>query len=271
MKKIGIPAVDDNGNLVSICGQKLWSGHQSVWRGAYQRYRSTKGNPWVNKPISTQPDISNDLYNLYDSRKGSGYIKRIRDTKDLGCCPVCGSTTTGSVDHYLPRRAYPEFSIFAPNLVPACTNCNSSSKGTKIKGKKRNERFIHPYFDKLADEELWRVTFEPEFSAVGIGYEPLPGLSWKDRRRVQFHLDNVLGKQFYLAMENEWGNLRFKVGVEARKLAPTPMTGSFVVNLAAEKFEDYSSRGRKNSWYAAFYRGMKIDKDATDWIALNPM
>jgi len=43
---------------------------------------------------------------------------------ERGMCPMCAERTASVLDHYLPRAAYPEFSILPINLVPVCWDCN---------------------------------------------------------------------------------------------------------------------------------------------------
>lgn len=68
------------------------------------------------------------------------------DIDDFDECPLCGIGEPSTLDHYLPKEEFPEFSIFSKNLIPICSPCNSSYKGVKwIENGKR--LFIHTYFD----------------------------------------------------------------------------------------------------------------------------
>lgn len=77
-------------------------------------------------------------------------VKAIKECS--GKCPYCGREELKSIDHYLPKDLYPEFTVYPLNLIPVCTNCNS------IKGdflKINNERrIINFYFDKLPNEKF---------------------------------------------------------------------------------------------------------------------
>ncbi|WP_300537008.1 HNH endonuclease [Sphingosinicella sp.] len=61
-------------------------------------------------------------------------------------CPFCGLTGASSLDHYLPKDAYPEYSIFSKNLVPACPDCNNLKRDI-VRNDKGARAFLHPYFD----------------------------------------------------------------------------------------------------------------------------
>lgn len=71
-------------------------------------------------------------------------------------CYLCGNNRAGHVDHYLPRKHYPEFSILASNLMPACSYCNT------IKGSKCSEvggpQYFHSYLMKLPQEQFINVS-----------------------------------------------------------------------------------------------------------------
>lgn len=64
----------------------------------------------------------------------------------LGICPYCGVGTPEHLDHYLPKKYYPQFSITTLNLVPACLDCNVGSKGSGFAATQESQ-IIHPYLD----------------------------------------------------------------------------------------------------------------------------
>lgn len=69
------------------------------------------------------------LYDLYGSTaKPFKYIETLRDPEKIGACPYCGLSKNITVDHYLPRthKAFPHLSFLSLNLVPACSDCQSS-------------------------------------------------------------------------------------------------------------------------------------------------
>lgn len=78
------------------------------------------------------------------------------DVDDFDECPLCGIGEPSTLDHYLPKEEFPEFSIFSKNLIPICSPCNSSYKGVKwIDNGKRI--FIHAYFDIFPDQTFFAL------------------------------------------------------------------------------------------------------------------
>lgn len=79
-----------------------------------------------------------------------------RDIKKLsfsGRCPYCGIGETNSVEHYLPLKKYPEFSVLTLNLLPVCSMCNSYKNDTlvDISG---NRTTINFYYDPIDSERF---------------------------------------------------------------------------------------------------------------------
>lgn len=77
-------------------------------------------------------------------------------TSAKGECPFCGGLGDPSnLDHFLPKAEFPQFSIYPPNLVPSCRDCNMGEKKVGY-AKYAEEQTIHPYLDKqIFFEEQW--------------------------------------------------------------------------------------------------------------------
>lgn len=193
--------------LLSILRKPDLAPHGPAWTAAYASYRTAKGDPWQLSPVSFSPCIKAAQLKLYDTRKGGGPLHRIRHTKGLVCCPLCGSPTTGTLDHYLPKDDYPEFAVMPSNLVPACSLCNSGAKGRKFKGAKPGERFLHPYFDTFASAAVWQVCVTGPPEAPTFTPEVAPGVPPSARTIVEFHLANIFGQTFQTQLATYWSQL----------------------------------------------------------------
>jgi DNA-directed RNA polymerase subunit RPC12/RpoP len=107
-----------------------------------------------NKPSNCKDleDLACDLYSLYDSKSAASIkfkeeIQKISEIK----CPYCGIDTPSHLDHFLPRSKFPEFSIFAPNLIYVCSICNSKYKGDDVVNANGDRKYFNPYFDDFID------------------------------------------------------------------------------------------------------------------------
>lgn len=265
MKCLAAPSVSsDVDYLDGICKSSAWQSHQAVWQAAYHAYRRSRGNPWKISPAKFVPDVGDLQRALYKSRSGSSWVTNIRHQKYLQCCPMCGSLGTGSVDHYLPKEEFPEFSVMAANLVPACSNCNSSVKGKTYRGVKAQERFIHPYFDKFADEALWLTKIVPPYDAAQFVALPSPKLSRQRQQTVSFHLKNVLGTQFHLSATNLWASCPQLIRDESKKAGR--LTLQEVMSAIQELWRRSLHSTGANSWSSSFYRGVFHDQNAMGYL-----
>ncbi|OSI73289.1 HNH endonuclease [Bradyrhizobium canariense] len=263
---MSIPAptsASDYQYLQKLCDQLGWQTHHAQWKAAYSKYRLRKGNPWQIPQVSFVPDISAEQKSLYGARSSSPWIASIRHMQ-LQSCPMCGSSVTGSVDHFLPKEDFPELSLMAANLVPACFHCNSGAKRQTYKGASSNERFVHPYFDAIAAETLWLTKIIGPYAAARFEAIPLPSLDAKKRRRIEFHLRNVLGPQFHRNAEVLWStypqNLRNQMG----GVASISMTAA-AAEIGRSLMCSVVTQG-KNCWNAAFFRGLQANAAAQAFV-----
>lgn len=255
-----VSAENDEAEINKLAKKPEWKANQAAWIARYRAYRENAGSPFVITPHDFGVGVGKRQYSLYDTRRGSGELRRMRRKDGLKSCPICGSPVTGDLDHYLPRIDYPEFSIMRANLVPACTHCNSGVKGTTIHGGEPR-RFIHPYFDDWAGQAIWYVEIVPPFKAARFVPHSLPGLEAPRNEIVDFHLNNVLGTQFHLSMATEWSSLPTQIRLRDPALTIDSVTAQVNLELLVAR----AARGQ-NSWQAALLRGIQRSPDAIRYL-----
>lgn len=91
-----------------------------------------------------------ELVNLYDYYMVQRQPGRLTYDQILVAanekCPFCGGIgRPKSLDHYLPKANYPQFSVLPQNLVPACRDCNTGKSNDLAQ--EPGQQPIHPYFD----------------------------------------------------------------------------------------------------------------------------
>ena len=255
-----VESQDEDKTLASIIKKNpLFTSHKSAWETAYATYRVEHGNPWKVTATVFDPPIKDEQLRLYESRKSGGPIKRIRNTPGIRCCPVCGSPSIGTLDHYLPKDAYPEFAVLPSNLIPACGLCNSGAKGVAIKGTLQDHRFLHPYFDKSGDQALWEVSISGNFAAPTFKAVPSPGISGSLLGTLIFHLEHVLGDQFYVQMGTYWSDL------------PQAISDQLLDGKAGQQSWDTELKWSirtlgLNGWRSALIRGVRNDMAARSYV-----
>ncbi len=255
-----VSAEDDEAEVIKIAKKPNWEPHKAAWIAAYQEYRANEGSPFVVAPKNFGPGVDDLQYKLYDTRRRSGELRRMRLKEGLKSCPICGSPMTGDLDHYLPRKVYPEFAIMRANLVPACRHCNSGVKGTTVHGG-IPRRFIHPYFDDWAEQAIWYVEIVPPFKAARFRPLALPGLVKPQDEIVAFHLENVLGTQFQLSIATEWSSLPTQI-----KLRDTELSIASVTLQVDQELRVALAAKGANSWQAALLRGIQPIPDAIEYL-----
>jgi 5-methylcytosine-specific restriction endonuclease McrA len=86
-------------------------------------------------------------------------------------CPYCRLSESATLDHYLPKDMYPEFSVFPQNLVPSCAYCNSTKNDLILNDEKNCLLFLHPYFDKVSASTFLTLTFKIIPNAILLSYK----------------------------------------------------------------------------------------------------
>lgn len=255
------PPNEDDAVIEEICHDAFFELGKDDWIASYAAYRELGGNPWAIDPLDVEDDVRGRRYALYDGRRNSRALQSIRDDPRLNSCPMCGSPVIGSLDHYLPRATYSEYSIMRANLVPACMHCNSSTKGTTHKGNAPPERFIHPYFDTWAGEAIWQVAIDSPYPAATFRPVPTPGMGEPQTTIVEFHLKNVLGKQFTFSAKNLWATYHRALAVNLDDHS----LGAVTARIDRDR-EIAEVTSGINSWPAAFYRGLHTNGPAIEYM-----
>lgn len=152
-----------------------------------------------------------DCYKLYDQyfRGKTKPARRHYDSLLLSVptqiCPYCGFGHIYTIDHYLPKSKYPQFSITTPNLVPACRDCNEGCKNA-VYSVTEGEQPLHPYFDGgpfITEQWLFAEVIQTQPASVQF-YVSCPNY-WQAsvKARVRHHFRSF--------------DLKFRFAVEAGK------------------------------------------------------
>lgn len=256
MRHLPLPATlaDEKKVLAKLAKEALWAPHLAAWEAAYDRYHAAGGDPHVVTGSAFDGVTGEAQAKLYEGRRRTKPLEAIRRQAGLLSCPVCGSSSQGSLDHYLPKDAYGEFSIMRANLVPACSHCNSDEKGTVYKGVAPG-RLVHPYFDGWTSAPIWQVRLVPPLAAPTFVPEPLQGLSAPQLAIVDFHLATVVGKQFRTAMGNWWSTLPAALSPRlAQPVSAAALDAQLALELVVAEATTWT-----NSWQSAALCGLIAD------------
>ena len=166
---------------------------------AYCQYIDRRGNGKLLDPVKfDNNDVIEELKRNFRSLdRGESYdVMRdaILGTARFSICPYCNVSRAVSLDHVLPREFYPEFSVLAQNLVPACTGCNRKKASACYKSTGNN--LMHPYYDLIPTDPILFVEVTVNSQGVTWNYYLKQGKSIKDD---QFEVINNLFDHLNLA------------------------------------------------------------------------
>jgi hypothetical protein len=278
MRYLSPPDVDDQNNLTVIANNERLMTHPMMLRRLrrllrrYETYVEAEGNPWAVRvlPRSTlTEELKTELRDQYNSPPTLlSFIGNIRHLSSPDVCPMCGSLKPGTVDHVFPKSNYPEFSIFSRNLVPAC-DCNTK-RGDRLKGPRRNQRVLHPYFDQVLNRRIIRADIQ---ESVDGFVKPIIGLTISIRSTnrlysaVRYHLENVLQRtdvipyleSFWLKiLRNPEDNLRLPEG---------PFTGADFEHAVTRQLGVLDRRrSTPNNWDSMLFAGIAANRHAKRFL-----
>jgi hypothetical protein len=164
-----------------------------------------------------------------------------------------GQATT--LDHFLPQDLYPEFSIFALNLIPACAICNNIKR--TLLGTDATGRFIHAYLDDLpTDVPLYEAEIRVE-SSISAVYSVNRRLPQEIFRNTAYHFEKLsLGELYGLGAADELWN-EGDVFVEAHHSGGKAKVRREALRLAERRRTKWGI----HSWRAALFDGLAKSED----------
>jgi hypothetical protein len=240
--------------------------YADLMRAGYHQYVAVAGNAAMVHAVPMPEEIGDYLLGHYKSPNlDLWHIKELRNRSEVNTCPMCGSLHSGTLDHLLPKKAFPEFAVFGLNLVPAC-KCNGL-RSTCLTGPNPGERILHPYFDDVLRERLVTVRF------TELGPVPIPSLRLlldaNDPRfgSVSFHVENVVERTGVLQyMSKTWVKLIRRPGALTTDLNENPASRDDLEKVLQKELMRLDEfHESKNNWLSMFMFGL-LDPDVLDWL-----
>ncbi|MDQ0607173.1 hypothetical protein QFZ83_001344 [Variovorax sp. W1I1] len=226
--------------------------------------------PGIVTDFSTMPRYSRFLgirklmVEFYESppTKLRAVLQLRRNNHALQECPSCGYPfAPDTLDHFMPKDDWPEFSIFPNNLTPQCRGCQSQ-KGSFFYSVKDNQAFfIHPIFSDALSKIGFKVNIEiegnnPRFEAK---FTRLAALESAEEQRLKIHIEKLEIRKrilkFCWAEYSKWKNM-----ISDKK---------FDIKAALQQRIDeqpYSNSDVARNWQVAFYRGVLKNQQVMDHL-----
>ncbi len=190
-----------------------------------------------------------------------------RNEHELSFCPYCGNPMIpDTLDHFIPKGRWPEFSIFPNNLVPQCRGC-APVKGEQYYCIENNSAmFIHPiYFNFLENFRFsMNVSLDTESNdiSVVVKLKAIIETQADDQRRVIIHAGKLKIKSriiHYCKKEfRQW----------MRRLA----NAKFDVRTALkQRLSEIPQQDIGKDWKSAFYSALLQNQEIIDYMnSLHP-
>lgn len=231
---------------------------------SYLDYQTKKGSNTI-APLGLMSPWPDRFYELYKARtqaSGLDWIIKIAQTTQYGYCPMCGSETHKTVEHFLPRSPWGEFSFLSLNLVPSCGTCNTK-RGNRANSPTSRVRPLHPYYDhRLLNQRLHITKISPPFAAPKFEVEVCSTVSSRSRPRVTHHLKHSVDLVEYQQFcTNRWS--------EARQQVRRCATLARWKKSLKDHRDDAEATSGPNSWRTAFYAGLLAHQDPVEWLFQN--
>ncbi|WLQ16259.1 hypothetical protein O5O45_10060 [Hahella aquimaris] len=232
------------------------------WKSKVQEYIDASGSP---KNIQLWPKITpqkNVFLNLYSSpQEGAVQKLAIDSLRDHGLtlCPACGEPgRPNTLDHYLPKAAFPHFCITPLNLFPMCDACQAQ-KGAKTGDDISPRFFIHPYFDVFVAEQVIELSISPPFDTPTFDLTACAQLTAEQSALVESHVRELGIEQRYAHFFRDQHRRLIRLAARMRE------TGQNVTNTL-ETFCATEQDLTKNSWGHVFYAAVLANADVMEYL-----
>jgi hypothetical protein len=194
-------------------------------------------------------------------------IKSAQPPRLLKYCPMCGTTTHSTFDHYVPATQFPEFAVHPLNLVPCCAMCNSNKSDDWL-NTIGNRQYLHAYTDSAPDATFISATLHesPGFSAVGATFalvrpNGIDNISWA---LIESHFARLR----FLERYNELSNDEIAEILSDSRIY-LDSGGQNIRTFLAKQAADREDAHGMNHWRAVLLRAMAGHSHLENWITLS--
>lgn len=271
MRSVPLPDIDDIRSFDQITAVKQGQRHIQMLGvrpcvlDAYEQYGDIAPDLAGLEKITLTAEQKSAMLHAYHN--ATIPMKKLREEilnrVSVARCPFCGISETSTLDHYLPKEKYPEFSVFSPNLVPSCSPCNTTKRDKIIDDNTDNRLFIHPYFDQVPQECFLCVSVELQQDALFLSfYVNRPSrmsLDVFDHLRSHFSLLKLADRYRKMGLEYMGG-----LYPSMRRAYGPDEDAERVVRELMLITDDFELRYGENYWLAALCRALAVHDEFCD-------
>lgn len=233
------------------------------WKARVHDYLAASGDPTVIHPWPAVQLHAKKFQNLYLNPAEGSVQQPVLATlrsRELQLCPACGEDgTPNTLDHYLPKQTYPEFSITPFNLFPMCDICQGE-KGTYTVNAANERLFLHPYFDQFTDVQVLHLQIgQPYEAPATMMLTPHPALDPAQTALVARHLEHLaISSRYHRFFKDEYLRLL--------RLAHSIRQRGMDVAAHLEIFTEHARNKSINSWGHVFYTGVLTNPGLMEYL-----
>ncbi|MFB5078665.1 hypothetical protein [Raoultella sp. C349492] len=246
--------------------QAYFSRIKDAWTMRVIKYIEFGGNSEHIEKWEEMNDLSvhGRFKNLYLSPREQSVQKPLLEklrNRELDYCPACGEDgTPNTLDHYLPKDIFPEFSVTLVNLFPMCDICQGA-KSVKIKDEEGKRLFIHPYFDNFIEQQVLILDIHEPFNApASIELYPHPDIDRELQGLISRHITELeIPVRYYRYFQSNYLRLLRLVGKMRHK--------DLNVREQLENFRDMALEKSINSWSYIFYDGVLRNEHLMEYLS----
>tara|TARA_B100000700_G_C15044274_1_gene857028 strand:+ start:2194 stop:3069 length:876 start_codon:yes stop_codon:yes gene_type:complete len=206
------------------------------------------------------------LVDYYESppKNLKGLLQERRNAHGLLECPFCGyPMVPDTLDHFIPKTYWPEFSIHSDNLVPQCRGCAPTKGDRYFCNEEEAAIFLHPFFNNLLSRIRFNVTVlfdagddQPSFQ---ITLKTIGDIEEDKLQRLKVHLKKLKAKQrFILYCHREYQSWK-------TKKSKSNFDITYALNARLLEVE-IGEQGK--DWKSALYRGMLDNQELINFLNL---
>lgn len=192
-------------------------------------------------------------------------VKARRHEHGLYACPYCGHPfKPDTIDHFIPKEKWPEYSIFPNNLVPQCKYC-MPIKGQNYHCKYTlSAMYLHPFYNDILSKINFNVNveFSSESANFIVGFSA-PELDAQQKERAIRHLQELQVKRRF----REYCEETYQRWKHKRRLNKFDVRDSFMARYR----ENGSGAKILHNWKAAFYKGILQNQELIDYLDSLPV
>lgn len=229
----------------------------------YNFYTQNKNNLNAIRPVNIIGEDEKKL--LENSYQNSSIFKKVKQqlfenipAGRTGMCPFCMISEPTTFDHYFSESEYPEYIIFAPNLVPCCSQCNSIKGNRLFSENQRARKIIHFYYDSLPQIQYLKAVFKVDNKIPKVSFS----LEFENESEIATiianHFDTLHLFERYKKQSNDIVSTECEIIKDQLKSGGTVEECAEILKIRANVFQKVNGL---NYWKTCIYMAMSESQE----------